>query len=144
VSVTASYTRLVTEQLNGDPSTNGKPLPREPGHAVYARAALDHRIAGHLTTVWSDVAWQSASALDPAGQTQVPGRALLGAGARVELTRGLGAALSVENLGDVRITHLPLDPPPSPQLTEAPTALTDVAGFPLPGRSWYFSLDWSY
>jgi hypothetical protein len=69
---------------------------------------------------------------------------LIGAGARLELTGGLAVALSVANLADTRITHLPLDPPPSPSLTEAPTALTDVAGFPLPGRSFYLALDWTY
>jgi hypothetical protein len=69
---------------------------------------------------------------------------LIGAGARVEITGGLAAALSVANLGDVRIAHIPLEPPPSPTLTEAPTALTDFAGFPLPGRSFYLSLDWTY
>jgi hypothetical protein len=40
--------------------------------------------------------------------------------------------------------QLPLDPPPSPELTQAPTALTDFAGYPLPGRSFYLTLDWTY
>ena len=53
-------------------------------------------------------------------------------------------ALSVANITDERIAKLPLDPPPSPALTETPTPLTDVAGFPLPGRSFYLSLDWTY
>jgi hypothetical protein len=50
----------------------------------------------------------------------------------------------VQNLGDERVVHVPLDPPPTPQLTAAPTALTDVAGFPLPGRSFYLSVDWTH
>jgi iron complex outermembrane receptor protein len=144
LSVTASYTRLATEQLAGDPSVDGKPVPREPGHALYARADLARRIAGHAAAVWLDAAWQSTSFLDPASLARVPGRALIGAGARVELTPGLAVAGSLANLADTRVTHLPLDPPPSPGLTEAPTALTDVAGFPLPGRSFYLSLDWTY
>ena len=53
-------------------------------------------------------------------------------------------AEAVENLADALITYLPLDPPPSPQLTETPTPLVDVAGFPLPVRSFYLSLDWTY
>jgi len=143
-SVTASYTRLLTEQRSRDPGVAGKPVPRQPGHALYARAELGRRVLDRVAAVWFDTAWQSSSALDPAGQAQVPGRALLGTGARVELIHGVAAALTVANLADLRIVHLPLDPPPSPSLTEAPTALSDVAGFPLPGRSIYLSLDFTY
>jgi iron complex outermembrane receptor protein len=144
LSVTASYTRLATEQLAGDPSVEGKPVPREPGHAVEARAELARRVLGHLGSVSLEAAWQSTSFLDPAGLGRVPARVLIGAGARVELVPGLAAALSVANLADTRVVHLPLDPPPSPSFTETSTALTDVAGFPLPGRSFYLSLDWTY
>jgi TonB-dependent receptor-like protein len=144
LSVTASYTRLVTAQLAGDPSVNGKPVPREPGHVLYARTDVAHRVLGRLADVWLETNWQATSFLDPASLGRVPGRMLVGAGARVELVGGFAAALAVANLTDTRVTHLPLDPPPSPSLTEAPTALTDVAGFPLPGRSFYLSLDWTY
>jgi vitamin B12 transporter len=144
VSVTASYTRLVTEQLAGDPSVNGKPVPREPGHALYARVDAARRVLGHAAELWLDASWQSTSALDPAGLGEVPGRVLVGAGARVELAGRLGAALTVANLTDLRVVYLPLDPPPSPSLTESPTALTDVARFPLPGRSFDLTLDWTY
>jgi len=144
VTVTASYTRLVTEQQNGDPGLDGQPVPRQPGHALYGRAELAHRVWDRGAALWLDAAWQSTSSLDPGNRVQVPGRALLGAGARFELVHGVAAALALANLADVRITHLPLDPPPSPELTEAPIALSDVAGFPLPGRSVYLSLDWTY
>lgn len=144
VSVTASYTRLVTAQRSSDPSLDGKPLPRQPGHALYARGELAHRVLGRQAALWFDTAWQSMSSIDPGERSRVPGRALLGAGARVELVRGLSAAFAVANLADTRVVQLPLDPPPSPTLTEAPTALTDVAGFPLPGRSFDLSLDWTY
>jgi hypothetical protein len=45
---------------------------------------------------------------------------------------------------DVRVQRLPLHPAPRPDLTSTPMALADVAGFPLPGRTAYLSLDWSY
>jgi hypothetical protein len=144
VSVTASYTRLVTEQLAGDPSTNGKPVPRAPGHALYARGEIGRRVVGRQVAIWGDAAWQSDSFLDPASLGSVPARLIAGAGARLELVAGATVALSVANLTDLRIVQLPLDPPPSPQLTEVPTALTDIAGFPLPGRTYYLSVDWTY
>jgi iron complex outermembrane receptor protein len=143
-SATVSYTRLVTEQLDGDASTNGKPLPRSPGHALYARGEVSRRVLGRQAAIWGDAAWQSESLLDPAGLGTVPGRLIAGAGGRVELFGGAAVALSVANLADLRIVQLPLDPPPSPQLTEVPAALTDVAGFPLPGRTYYLSVDWTY
>jgi iron complex outermembrane receptor protein len=144
LSITANYTRLVTEQITDDPIYAHKPLPRQPGHAVYARADVVRRVLGRQATLWLDGSYQSMTYLDQANHSTVPARTLAGTGARVELTRGLGIALAVENLADTRIEYTPHDPPPRPDLTETPTALADVAGFPLPGRTFYVSLDWSH
>jgi len=76
--------------------------------------------------------------------SKVPARALAGTGVRVEVAGGFTASLAVENLTDVRIEYVPHDPAPRPDLTETPRALADVAGFPLPGRTFYVSLDWSH
>jgi vitamin B12 transporter len=144
LSVTANYTRLVTQQITDEVSFANKALPRQPGHAVYARADVVRRVLGHVTSLWLDGSYQSKTYLDQASLMSVPARALAGTGVRVEVAGGLAAALAVENLTDVRIQYLPLDPAPRPDLTETPTALADVAGFPLPGRTIYVSLDWSY
>jgi len=144
VSLTASYTRLVTEQLSNDASVDGKAVPRRPGHVLYARSDLVRSLAGRATSLWIDGTWQAESALDAANLARVPGRVLLGTGARVEIAGGVALAVSVANLTDDRVAYLPLDPPPSPAFTETPTALTDVAGFPLPGRSFYLSVDWTH
>gem|GEM_PF-567399 len=144
LSVTASYTRLVTAQRTLDPNLDGKPLPRAPGHTLYARAELARRVLDHAASVWADTSWQATSFLDPMALNPVPARVLIGTGARLALAGGVSVALAVANLADTRIVRLPLDPPPSPTLTDAPTALSDVAGFPLPGRSFYLSLDFTY
>lgn len=143
-SLTASYTRLVTEQVSADSSVDGKPVPRRPGHVLYARTDLVRSIAGHTASLQLDGTWQSESFLDAANLGRVPGRVLLGTGARVEIGGGVALALSIANLTDERIAYLPLDPPPSPSFTQTPTPLTDVAGFPLPGRSYYLSIDWTH
>ncbi|HUJ57825.1 MAG TPA: TonB-dependent receptor, partial [Kofleriaceae bacterium] len=62
VSLTASYTRLATQQLSDDPSLDGKPLPREPEDVLYARADAVHGRA----SAWTDVSAQSDSFLDNA------------------------------------------------------------------------------
>ncbi len=144
LSLTASYTRLHTAQISPDVNLDGKPLPREPDDLLYARADVVHALAGRASSAWLDTAWQSDSFLDNASLGRVPGRVLIGAGARVEVVTRVGVAVAVENLADVRVVQLPLDPPPSPTFTSTPAALTDVAGFPLPGRSLYVSLDWSH
>lgn len=141
VSLTASYTRLVTTQISQEISYANKALPRAPGHALYARADA---VRSGLGSIWLDAAYQSDSYLDQANLLIVPGRVLIGAGARAELGGRVGLAVSVANLADTRVSHVALDPPPRPDLTQTPTALADVAGFPLPGRSYYVSLDWSH
>ncbi|HEV7556833.1 MAG TPA: TonB-dependent receptor, partial [Kofleriaceae bacterium] len=143
-SITAAYTRLVSEQLSGDPATDGKELPRRPAHALYARGDVVRRIADRVASVWLDASVESETFLDPANLGRVPARTLVGAGARVEIVRGVAVAIAVANLADVRIAQLPLSPPPSPTFTETPTAVADVAGFPLPGRSFYLSVDWTH
>lgn len=144
LSVTASYTRLVTEQMSNDVNLDGKPVPRRPGHVLYVRGEVERRVMNHSTSMWFDGAWQAASYLDPASLGTTPARLLIGTGARLELVPHLGVSLSVANLADARVAHLPLDPAPSAALTETPTPLTDVSGFPLPGRSFYLSLDWTH
>jgi vitamin B12 transporter len=144
LSVTANYTRLVAQQLSEDVNFANKAIPREPAHAVYARADLAHRILRRRASIWLDGSWQSATYLDQANFMMVPARLLAGTGARVEVAGRLAASLAIENLADTRVQQLPLDPPPRPDFTATPTALADVAGFPLPGRTVYVSLDWSY
>lgn len=137
LSVTASYTRLATEQRTIDPSFYGRPLPRTPGHLAYARA----EVARSFGALWADAAVQSTATLDRAAFRRVPARALVGAGARVPIAGGLSAALSVANLTGTRVVTIPPDRPID---APTPTALADLAGFPLPGRSFYLSLDWTH
>jgi vitamin B12 transporter len=144
VAVTANYTRLVTQQLTTDVNFANKALPRQPGHALYARVDAQHRIAGRRAQLWLDGSWQSETFLDQANFMTIPARTLAGAGLRVEIAARVAAAFTVENMFDVRTQRIPLDPPPRPDLTSTSIALADIGGFPLPGRSLYLTLDWSY
>jgi outer membrane receptor protein involved in Fe transport len=143
VSVTANYTRLVTQQLSTDVNYADKELPRKPGHDFYGRIDVVHSVLGRQLSAWFDTSWQSESYLDQPNLMRVPMRLLLGTGVRAELAGGVSAAFSVENLTNRRIEQLALDPPPRPDFTQTPTAIADVAGFPLPGRTLYLSLEWS-
>jgi iron complex outermembrane receptor protein len=140
LSLTTSITELATEQISDDKNFAGKPLPREPEQIVYARADYVWRVA----SAWLDTSYQAESFLDNASLGRVPARVLVGAGARVVVAANVAVSLAVENLLDTRVVYLPLDPPPSPTFTSTPAALADVAGFPLPGRTTYVTVDWSY
>lgn len=144
ISITANYTRLMTAQRVSDPAYANKPLPRQPGHALYARADITSSALGRRTELWFDAHWHSDTFLDQASLQRVPARILMGTGARVELGANVGLSLAVANLADQRIEYLPLVPAPRPDLTRAPMPLSDVSGYPLPGRSFDISLDWSF
>jgi iron complex outermembrane receptor protein len=144
VAITANYTRLVTEQHAEEISFANKALPRQPAHAIYARIDAMRSMHGHRTALWLDGSWQSKTYLDQANLMSVPARALAGVGMRVEMFGGVGASIRIDNLFDVRVQDVPLDPAPRPDLTTTPMALADVAGFPLPGRTVYLALDWSH
>ncbi|HEY4176476.1 MAG TPA: TonB-dependent receptor [Kofleriaceae bacterium] len=144
LTINAAYTRLETAQLSGDMNLRDNPVPRRPGHIAYGRAELGHQLVGRDVAVWGDANYQSKSTLDQTALRIVPARVLVGAGARVELVHDLSLAGTVSNLFDTRTESVPLDPAPSPTFTSAPTALVDITGFPLPGRSFYLSLEWTH
>lgn len=124
LSLSLAYTRLVGEQHAIDPNLAGKALPRTPGHFLYARADVAHRLLGREAAAWIDVAAQSEAFLDQANFQRVDGRVLLGAGVRTELAGRVAAQLAAANLTNRRTD--------------------DLYGYPLPGRSLLLSLDWSY
>ncbi|MCX5742437.1 MAG: TonB-dependent receptor, partial [Proteobacteria bacterium] len=94
-------------------------------------------------SVYAATATQTASYLDTANLGWVPTRTLVAAGASVAYG-DFTVALSVENLANTRVVQLPLDPAPSPTFASTPVALADLAGFPLPGRSFYLALQWTH
>jgi vitamin B12 transporter len=144
LSVAANYTLLDGVQRTDEASFAGKRLPRQPRHALYARADFATLVAGRFASVWTDVEWQSTAYLDQANLLATPGRVLAGAGIKAELGGGMLLGFEVRNLTDRRLTARELDPPPRPDLTSVPMALSDVAGFPLPGRALYLTAEWTH
>jgi vitamin B12 transporter len=144
VSITANYTHTETEQLSADATYNGKQLPRIPPDVIYARVEVARHVLDRDASIWCDGTWQSETYLDQTNLQPIPARLLVGAGVRVEVIANIGVSFNVANLTDLRVEQLPLSPPPSPTLTSVPTPLADYFGFPLPGRSYYLTLDWSH
>ena len=144
LTVAANYTLVDAVQRTMEPSFAGKRLPRQPRHALYVRADFATRIARRLAVVWADTEWQSIAYLDQANLLAAPGRVLAGAGIKVTLPGGFLVGFEVKNLTDRKLATRVLDPPPRPDLTSVPMALSDVAGFPLPGRAFYVTAEWTH
>jgi iron complex outermembrane receptor protein len=144
VTLTGNYTLVDAVQRSTQASANGKQLPGRPRHELYARADVAGKLGDRLWVLWSDLAWTAGSFLDQANLAAVPARTLVGAGAKLQLTSTLLAGVTIRNLADARIEQIALDPAPRPDLTSVPRAISDYGGYPLPGRAFYLSLEWTY
>ena len=142
-TVTANYTWQDTAQVSTQPAHDGKALPQRPRHQLYGRLDGARTVADRVVSAWADVSWVAGSYLDLASNAALPARTLVGAGLRAQLGAGLVLGLEVKNLVDARLERLALDPAPRPDLTEVPRPITDFGGFPLPGRAFYATLEWS-
>lgn len=142
-TVSANYTFLDTEQVDTLPSFEGKALPQRPRHQLYARVDINRRFGKRRAVLWSDITYVSDNYLDAASLVQVPVRRFIGAGVKFEPGGGLLIGLEGKNLANQRVESFPLSPAPAPELTEVPHAVADFAGFPLPGRALYLTVEWS-
>ncbi|HTM22839.1 MAG TPA: TonB-dependent receptor, partial [Kofleriaceae bacterium] len=143
-TLTANYTLLDTRQRSSTPSYDGRRLPQRPRHQLYARVDAARRVGHRLLVVWTDASLIAGNYLDPGNVSPVPARRLLGAGIKVEPIPDLLLGIEVANLTDERIESIGLDPPPRPDLTEVPRAISDFFGYPLPGRAIYVRAEWAH
>lgn len=142
LTVTADYTYLGSRQRDTLPSFEGKELPQRPRHRLHGRADLAGRAGSRLFVLFADASVDDGNQIDPANFNQVPARALLGGGIKLEIAPRLMAAVEGKNLTDARVEDIALDPAPSPDLTHTPHAVSDYFGYPLPGRAFYLTLQW--
>lgn len=143
-TISGNYTLLDSRQANTRPSYEGKRLPQRPRHQGYLRADLARRVGGRLAVLWADATVTSGNFLDPANISEVPMRRLLGAGLKLEPVVGLLIGIDAKNLTDDRVEYVELSPPPRPNLTTSPRAVSDFYGYPLPGRTIYLTAEWTH
>jgi vitamin B12 transporter len=117
-------------------------LPQRPRHAVYGRIDVARRLGGRLGALWTDATWIDGNFLDQGNLNRAPPRRLFGAGAKLELVAGLTVGVEARNLADARTETVVLDPPPRPDLSRVPAAISDFGGYPLPGRAFYATVEW--
>jgi outer membrane receptor protein involved in Fe transport len=137
VEASAAYTLTPSRNLSDDPAYAGHALPGQPLHEAYADVSAGPRaVRGGLA-----VEAESGSFRDASGLSPLAARAFLHA--RLEVRPGPRwprATLEVRNLLDHRVEEVAgirtVEGGPGLQ------AVTDVVGYPLPGRAFYVSLAW--
>lgn len=144
VSLTGAYSFLDTAQESAQISADGHPLPGRPRHELYARAEVALRPRGRSLALWADATLASGNTLDVAGRAEVPARRLVGAGVRWSPRDHLALTLEGRNLTDARKDDIALASAPRPGVTSVPRPLSDVLGYPLPGRAVTLTLDLTY
>jgi len=97
------------------------PLPGRPRNELHLRGGLFRRKLGEVFYTFD---YMDGNYLDRAGILEVPARRIHGAGITVRPLEGLSLTLEAKNLGDEQIS--------------------DVLGYPLPGRSYYGTVRYVY
>lgn len=143
VTVTSNYSLLASSN-KADGAANGNQLPGRPRHRLYGRVDAAWKPWGHLLVLWGDALRQSGNFVDELNVYELPGRSLFGAGVKVAATRTLLIGFEVKNAANVRQQSVELNPAPSDEFRSTPRALSDLHGFPLPGRSLYLNLQWNH
>lgn len=143
VTLTSHYS-LLDARNRSEGAASGKQLPGRPKHRFYARADAAFEPMGRLLVVWSDAIRLSGNFVDELNVYELPPRLLFGAGIKTAIVPDLLLGLEIKNAADLRSESVALDPPPSDEFRQTPRALSDVHGYPLPGRSFYLTLQWSH
>lgn len=132
-----SYTLLLTQNQSNDPLERGRPLPGRPQHDLAYDAS--YRFGPARLRYGLDA--MGGSTLDISGSVVLPPRILHGLGASIDVpfVRGLRASVDIENLFDVRTGYVASVLPTG----TAAVPVSDFYGFPLPGRSAWFTLRFS-
>jgi outer membrane receptor protein involved in Fe transport len=120
-------TAMDLRDRSGLSGRDGRQLPHQPRLRAYLRPELENLplARGWRAGLYADGELTGPQFYDPANLVHQPGRLILGAGAHLDYARaGLRLLLSAYNLGDTRTA--------------------DVIEFPLPGRSFFLTLQFSY
>ncbi|MCP4447539.1 MAG: TonB-dependent receptor [Myxococcales bacterium] len=140
LKMSTNYTLVDSKQSNTLQSYEGKRLPLRPRHQVFARSEYSPSLAKWITGT-ADVTYTTGNYLDAANLSQVPGRLLLGTGLKFDIGTHMLLGVALKNILDRRVESIALDPAPRADLDTVPRAVSDFLGYPLPGRSFYLTLN---
>lgn len=118
----ASYTFQDPKDAGSQPATKGKYLPGRPRHELAAGLTWREDLAANFgTKLYGDVHYMSGNYLDTQNLLSVGSRTLVSAGAGVILAKAVTLSFTVKNIANERIS--------------------DIVGYPLPGRSYWIAAE---
>jgi vitamin B12 transporter len=137
----SSATFLDTENRSGLAESNGKPLPGRPRWTVAGGLSWRGLVAGHRITPAVELHFEHDAFWDTAGRRPMPDRLQIDARLAWTLPGGrVTLAVDARNLLDrLQADVLRLPEPAAGPLTH-PQAVSDQLGYPLPGRSVFFTV----
>jgi iron complex outermembrane receptor protein len=138
LTLTGNYTYLASQQSSMRVAVDGKRLPGRPEHELYLRLDARHGVAGVVVGGFVDLTAVSGNYLDEGNLDEVPARRFLGLGVSLEPLHGLVFTAQIKNLLDARVEDVPSLVGPVPR------AVADVLDYPLPGRAFYATADWTF
>jgi len=120
--ISLSYTYQQAKDHSGSRDTRGKYLPGRPRHELFAIAGWrESWLPWLVSDLFVDLRYMSGNYLDMQNLLQIQNRMILGSGISWEFVNHFLASFSVRNILNDRIS--------------------DLVGYPLPGRSYWGSLD---
>lgn len=119
---TASYTYQSAKDASGSAATDGNYLPSRPQHELYFLLAWEEGWLSWLTSsLFYDLRYMSENYLDTQNLLRIDNRMILGSGLSVRLADRFSIFFSVQNILNDRIS--------------------DLIGYPLPGRSYWGTVE---
>lgn len=118
----SSYTFQDAKNVSDGSATFGKKLPGRPAHQLGSGISwMEEWLPNFSTRAFADLNYMSGNYLDSQNLMSVENRTLISAGLTTTLAKRLSLTFSVQNISDDRIS--------------------DVVGYPLPGRSYWGTLE---
>ena len=122
LSAYASYTYQQAKDTSDSPATSGKYIPGRPkNEAALGAAWTESWFPWFSSRIFSDLNFMSGNYIDTQNLIEVSRRTLLGVGATATFVKHIALTFSVKNLLDEHIA--------------------DVVGYPLPGRSYWGTVE---
>jgi iron complex outermembrane receptor protein len=140
VDLDGSLTRTLSRNLVPRAAVADNQLPRIPPWEAWIGTSVHHREVVRVGHGWS---YTAANYWDATNYFQTPARSFHDAFVRVSPIPALSLEAAVRNLTDRRVEVVDRDPLDTTSGARRVQALTDFTGYPLPGRTFLFTLTWT-
>ena len=135
-----SFTRTTSINLVPRAAVANNQLPRIPPWEAWVGTSLHHREVVRVGHGWS---YTAPNYWDATNYFQTPARSLHDTFVRVSPVPAVSFEGAVRNLTDRRVEVVDRDPLDETSEARRVQALTDFTGYPLPGRTFLFTLTWT-